>query len=126
MEDQERARLIAAVEEADKSLHVSRGVSDAAWKEAYAKFDAAAAALNEYERTHKHRATCQPHPWRSDPQSDAKVRAAEDREAAKKPPTILHRDIPDVVASLLKRVDSLVKRVGELEEKLRCIETPGE
>jgi hypothetical protein len=59
-----------------------------------------------------HRAVNQSHPWRSDPQSDAQVRADEDREAAKKPPEILHRDLPDVVASLLKRV-------AELENKER-------
>lgn len=53
MEDQERARLIAAVEEADKNLRLSRDVNEQAWNDAYVKFDAAAAALNEYERTHK-------------------------------------------------------------------------
>lgn len=57
------------------------------------------------------------HPWRSDPQSDAQVRADEDREAAKKPPAILHRDLPDVVASLLKRV-------AELEDKARFVFLP--
>lgn len=112
MEDKERARLLAAVKTADAVLGDARYDSPEAWQDAYAKFDAAAAALNEYERTHKHRAVSQPHPWRSDPQSDAQVRADEDREAAKKPPAILHRDLPDVVASLLKRV-------AELEDKAR-------
>jgi hypothetical protein len=53
MQDQERSRLIAAVKEADEALIAARGVSPEAWKDAYAKFDAAAAALNEYERNHK-------------------------------------------------------------------------
>jgi hypothetical protein len=53
MEDQERTRLIAAVKEADEALRAARGVNTEAWKDAYARFDVAAAALSEYERQHK-------------------------------------------------------------------------
>jgi hypothetical protein len=50
VEDKERTRLIAAVNEANEMLAAARNVSERAWMDAYAKFDVAAAALNEYER----------------------------------------------------------------------------
>lgn len=64
------------------------------------------------------------HPWRSNPSDDVAIRAEEDRVAAEKPPTILHRDLPSVLASVIERLAALERDHNDLCRKLMTAPIP--